>query len=612
MSPRPIIFISAVSSELREQRELVAEILRFLGCDPIIQDEFETGTGNIGKMLSEKLEPCHGLIQLVGHAHGSLVKDARLVSDQISYTHFEADYAEKHDKFVCYILLADTWRPALLAAGGTPLGPEDGDLAEDQRTYRRKIKRSPNLYHTAADEKDLQIAIYRLLPKLEPFRTQPTPWLNAHAVPAPTGHQAAAQALDLKVQFREVFDEYVEKLSPIRQQTTPEAEEAGEDALIAQLAAKRKQTPDDLRRLLNQTAVAIQQDPGEPPMERAKAAFARREYEEAERLAVQAATEAAKAGPQRKADAIEAWILAGDCSLERIQYSEALLHFQSAAALTSQKDDVLPWARAQGKIGWVQYLQGAYREAEALMEAVWAECKRAGREVEPIALGVWHRWASLLRVNAKPAQAVAQYRLLIPIRERVLGLEHPNTLWSRMNLANALHSQGEYEEAEKECRAVLAIQERVMGAEHPDTLRSRMGLANALCYQRKHQEAEKDYRAVLAFQRRVLGFEHPDTLMSWMNLAGTLGYQGMSKEAEKEYRAVLTIQTRVLGPEHPDVFLTCHNLAGALWRRGKKSEALAFAKRAEEGRQKVLGPEHIDTKNAEQRRKRYEAGQNGR
>jgi hypothetical protein len=38
MSPRPAIFISAVSSELRSARQLVASTLTFLGYDPEWQD----------------------------------------------------------------------------------------------------------------------------------------------------------------------------------------------------------------------------------------------------------------------------------------------------------------------------------------------------------------------------------------------------------------------------------------------------------------------------------------------------------------------------------------------------------------------------------------------
>ena len=61
-----------------------------------------------------------------------------------------------------------------------------------------------------------------------------------------------------------------------------------------------------------------------------------------------------------------------------------------------------------------------------------------------------------------------------------MGSEHPNTLGTRVNVANALNFQGKHAEAEEEYGTVLEIQERVLGPEHPDTLMSRMNLADVL------------------------------------------------------------------------------------------------------------------------------------
>ena len=51
MSPRPAIFISAVSRELRSARQLVANTLTFLGYDPEWQDIFGTEDGDLRAML---------------------------------------------------------------------------------------------------------------------------------------------------------------------------------------------------------------------------------------------------------------------------------------------------------------------------------------------------------------------------------------------------------------------------------------------------------------------------------------------------------------------------------------------------------------------------------
>ena len=107
--------------------------------------------------------------------------------------------------------------------------------------------------------------------------------------------------------------------------------------------------------------------------------------------------------------------------------------------------------------------------------------------------------------------------------DRVLGPEHPDTLASRNNLANALQEQGKYAEAEAGIRAVLTVRERVLGPEHPDTLLSHYSLAVCLesLGKEKDQRNEKDtarahWRDALDHARtaqtagpRVFGKDHP-------------------------------------------------------------------------------------------------------
>ena len=97
--------------------------------------------------------------------------------------------------------------------------------------------------------------------------------------------------------------------------------------------------------------------------------------------------------------------------------------------------------------------------------------------------------------------------------------------------------------------------------EHPDTLASRHNLAQALADLGWPEEAEAEHRAVLEAWTRVLGPEHPRVLTGRANLAQVLADLGRPEEAEAEHRAVLQARTRVLGPEHPDTLTSRHNLA---------------------------------------------------
>ena len=52
----------------------------------------------------------------------------------------------------------------------------------------------------------------------------------------------------------------------------------------------------------------------------------------------------------------------------------------------------------------------------------------------------------------------------------MLGLEHPDTLQSRNNLAIGYSAAGRTEEAIRLWGETLALRARVLGPEHPDTL----------------------------------------------------------------------------------------------------------------------------------------------
>ena len=66
---------------------------------------------------------------------------------------------------------------------------------------------------------------------------------------------------------------------------------------------------------------------------------------------------------------------------------------------------------------------------------------------------------------------------------------------------------------------VVEMGERVLGVEHPDTLTSMANLALAFWNQRRWNEAEELEVQVMETEKRVLGAEHPSTLTSMANLA---------------------------------------------------------------------------------------------
>jgi len=72
------------------------------------------------------------------------------------------------------------------------------------------------------------------------------------------------------------------------------------------------------------------------------------------------------------------------------------------------------------------------------------------------------------------AEARDQLAALVPLIERVLGLEHPRVLAARRDLARWTGEAGDAAAARDHFAALLPVIERVLGPEHPDSLAGRL------------------------------------------------------------------------------------------------------------------------------------------
>jgi hypothetical protein len=76
------------------------------------------------------------------------------------------------------------------------------------------------------------------------------------------------------------------------------------------------------------------------------------------------------------------------------------------------------------------------------------------------------------------AGARDRFAALVPVLERVVGAEHPDTLTARHNLAYLTGAAGNVVAARDQFASLVPVRERVLGSEHPNTLTSRHNLAH--------------------------------------------------------------------------------------------------------------------------------------
>jgi hypothetical protein len=71
-----------------------------------------------------------------------------------------------------------------------------------------------------------------------------------------------------------------------------------------------------------------------------------------------------------------------------------------------------------------------------------------------------------------------QLAALLPIHERILGRQHPDTLGTRGALARWTGEAGDTVGARDQFAALVPVAERILSKQHPDSLAARVGLAH--------------------------------------------------------------------------------------------------------------------------------------
>jgi TolA-binding protein len=612
MSPRPAIFISAVSCELRNARQQVANTLTFLGYESDWQEIFGTEAGDLRAMLRRRIDSCKGLVQLVGECYGAEPPAADAQFGRVSYTQYEALYASGKGKKVWYLLLDESFPT-------DSHSPEDPEKQELQRAYRDRLKADAHLYHSLGTKEGLENSVLKLRDDLNRLRRGVKRWATSVAIlllvsvglslwlvqsqrQANQQQQQANQRLDTLQarldKLQEGVSSFAEVQNKVSREQPGQKPEQVEDRTYQELGKQLGLDPVALKQQLPRFAEELRKSPTATTYERANAAYVAKDYNEAERLALAAADEAQRASPPKSSEAIRAFELAGWSAEKRIDYAEALVRFQAAEKLTDRTRDPLEWARVQFGIGMVDYDRGRYGDAERLFREVLKERERILGEEHTDSLEARSQLETALYYQGKYAEDEEVIRALLALKEKALGLEHPETLKARNNLGALLFAEGKYPEAEIEFRAVLKLKEKVLGPEHQDTVGTRNNLASTLAAEGKYAESEAQFRALVKLEEKTFGPEHPNTLNTRGNLAELLDKEGKYADAEAEEREVLKLDDKVLGPEHPDTLDTRNNLAGALLHQERYSEAETEARQVARLEEKVLGPQHPNTLDA--------------
>ncbi|MBK9722535.1 MAG: CHAT domain-containing protein [Saprospiraceae bacterium] len=178
------------------------------------------------------------------------------------------------------------------------------------------------------------------------------------------------------------------------------------------------------------------------------------------------------------------------------------------------------------------------------------------------------------------------------IREKAIGKEHPDYVWSLNNLALLYKDIGNYQKAEPLYLEAKAISEKTVGKVHPDYA---MILNNmAVCYKEmgNYEKAEPPFLEAKAIREKALGKEHRDYAQSLSNLAAMYMEMSNYEKAEPLYLESKAIREKAIGKDHPDYAGSLNNLAILYSDMGNYQKAEPFFLEAKAIWEKALGKEH--------------------
>jgi tetratricopeptide (TPR) repeat protein len=201
-------------------------------------------------------------------------------------------------------------------------------------------------------------------------------------------------------------------------------------------------------------------------------------------------------------------------------------------------------------------------------------------------------------------EAEKMFQRALQGREKILGLDHTQTLDTVNCIGTVYKDQGRLNESMEMLQRALKGKERILGPDHVDTLDVLHNIANLLKHLGRLEEAEKMYLRALHGSEQAWGANHPSTITTICALGSLYYTQNKLSEAVKMYQQALQRYNNTIGPERVRFYLpalkTAYSLGLTFARQNNTEEARGMLVKAVEGFWKVYGDDHPKTKDAQE------------
>lgn len=266
-------------------------------------------------------------------------------------------------------------------------------------------------------------------------------------------------------------------------------------------------------------------------------------------------------------------------------------HIEALTARLQEQDQTAPSLRLRERFATFLQGQGNATRAIAVLESVVADAERILGLQHPDTLDYTANLAIAYVDAARISPGLVILEDLVPRYTQALGPADSETLTVRAALADAYRRRGHPDRAAGLLEQVIAES----GGTDLDVETTRAVLAAAYTDAGRLDEAITMFEQAYTEQRRALGDQHPKTLISRHNLARARREAGQADAAMSELQKILAIQSGVLGMKHPHTLATRGNLALTEQAKGQLDDAISKFDALLVDTQEALGREHPTT-----------------
>lgn len=277
-----------------------------------------------------------------------------------------------------------------------------------------------------------------------------------------------------------------------------------------------------------------------------------------------------------------------------------------ARRLPAEDSDSLVDALAQ--LGQLELSQKRYAKALPLLD----EALRLQRPHCPEGLttaSLLHQRALLYSETDRHAEAIADYRASLAIRQQRLRPDHPQLIASYGALGTAYTIARQHRQALPWLQRALESTRRINGQVHDDTARRLSNLGLSLLALDRYEEAERVTAEAVAISRQVYAGPNAAIAPRLHNLGSALLVSGRLDDAETSLREALAVEKEIGRAQSPGVGFSLAKLTRIQELRGDLPGALRLALESERILSASLPPTHALRLDAELRALRLRLSQ---